>query len=270
MSEWFQMLVDIRNRLGISQAELAARAHVSLASVKAYEQGKRHPSRPYLTAILDALKVDRTARNDILDAAGYASDWQELTPITPEVAFNVETAQLEIDRTQWPSFVMTEMSEVIVANRLAERLWGVDLSSEFKEVADRSFLALASNPRFADRCVNWDECVGVIVGVFKGHFRGAEDLGNPSPYFKSMLDRFLQGDPRYVARFLHLWQEVPGRIVELRWHYPVVWEDPIAGRMRFDCIASPANERDGWAFNDWVPVDSASWIALEKMNQSGT
>ena len=74
MAEWFSLLVSARQRLGLSQAELAARASVSLATVKAYEQGKRHPSRPYLIALLDAMKLEVMERNDVLEAAGYASD----------------------------------------------------------------------------------------------------------------------------------------------------------------------------------------------------
>ena len=50
--------------------------------------------------------------------------------------------------------------------------------------------------------------------------------------------------------------------MRLRWHYPVVWHDPEAGRMRFDCVVSSANERDGWSFNDWIPIDAESWQAL--------
>lgn len=263
--DWFAQLTRVRLQLRISQAELSRRSHVSVASIKAYESGRRHPSRPYLTAILDALKLDRTARSEILDGAGFASDWQTLTQTNAEVAFTLNTARSEVDALDWPAFVTTEMSEVLVANDLVQRLWGVDLRLEYPDVADRSLLAVASNPRFADRCVNWNEAVGTLVAIFKGHHRGPEDLANPSPVFRSMMERFLKGDRRYVARFARLWQEVPPRVPELRWHYPVVWDDPVAGRMTFDCVASSANERDGWAFNDWIPVGPESWSALQRL-----
>ncbi|MBI5287527.1 MAG: helix-turn-helix domain-containing protein [Chloroflexi bacterium] len=265
MEEWFLMLVQARTRLGLSQASLAARAHVSLASVKAYEQGKRHPSQPYLTALLDALKIERSERGEILEAAGYASDWHQLVPSLSDLGFTLEQASEEVERLPWPSFVLNEMSEVIVANQAVQRLWGVDLRREFTEVAERNLLAVASAPRFAERIANWDEAVGALVAVFKGHHRGAESVENPSPYFKSVMDRFLAGDARYVARFLQLWQEVPPAEIQLRWHYPIVWQDPLAGRMTFDCVVSNANIRQGWAFNDWMPVGAGTWAALQRL-----
>ncbi len=33
------------------------------------------------------------------------------------------------------------------------------------------------------------------------------------------------------------------------------------GNMRFHCFASSANEWGGLAFNDWVPLDAATWQA---------
>lgn len=77
---WFERLAQIRQLLGMTQAELANRAHVSLPTVKAYEGGRRGPSRPYLVAILDALHADRRDRNEILTLAGYASDAFDLGP----------------------------------------------------------------------------------------------------------------------------------------------------------------------------------------------
>lgn len=263
--EWSDLLARARVHLGMSQTQLAVRSQVSLASIKAYETAQRHPSRPYLVAILDALKLDRTERTAILEAAGYASDWRSLTPSSATLAFTLETAQTEVDRAKWPAFVMNEMSEVLVANRDVQKLWGVDLRVEYTDVGDRSLLAVASNPRFADKCANWDEAVGTLVAVFKGHHRGPESLDDPSPQFRSVIERFLQGDPRYVTRFLKLWEEVPARTPELRWHYPVVWEQPGVGTMSFDCLVSSANERDGWSFNDWVPFGANSWAALERM-----
>jgi hypothetical protein len=146
-----------------------------------------------------------------------------------------------------------------------QRLWGVDLQREYTDVAERSLLAVASDPRFADQLANWDDAIGTLVSVFKGHHRGLEDLDNPSPQFKSVLERFFAGDPRYIARFLKLWQDVPPATMRMRWRYPVVWQHPSAGRMHFDCVVSEANDRDGWAFNDWIPIGAVSWNSLSRV-----
>jgi transcriptional regulator with XRE-family HTH domain len=264
---WRTLLRDARRRLGVSQQELAQRAGLSFETVRGYENGRRSPRREHLQAVLDALKVERTERNAILEAAGWASDWQQIATPVADLGLTQDEAQRECARAMWPCFVMTEMSEVIVANSVATALWGVDLQREYTEVAERSMLAVASDPRFADRVANWDEAIGTLVSVFKGHYRGPEQLEAPSPLFNSILERFLAGEPRYVARFLKLWQERPPAPLLLRWHYPVVWQDP-AGRITFDCVVSTANEREGWAFNDWIPVDAESWRVLEAVKAS--
>lgn len=265
MSDWSALLVAARTRLGVSQADLATRSHVSLPTVKAYEQGKRHPSRPYLTAILDALHVSVMERNAIMDAAGYAADHREIVPGVKELDLTPEESQAELDRLSWPAFVLNDASEVVFTNTIMELVWGVDLRSEFQDVSDRSMLAVASDPRFADRLLNWDEAVSALAAVYKGHFRGGEDLEEPSPSFKRVLDRFLSGDPAYVARFLQVWQDAPEATVNLRWHYRMVWDVPGIGAMDFDCVVSHCNQSEAWSFNDWIPRDAASWAVLDQL-----
>lgn len=102
-------------------------------------------------------------------------------------------------------------------------------------------LAVSSNPRFADK-VNWDEMVSVAIAVFKGHHRGPEEIERGSPYFAEMLQRFMQGDPRYVARFFELWQQAEGRRPKVRWSYPVVWTEPGLPVMRFEVVVNTASE----------------------------
>jgi hypothetical protein len=171
-----------------------------------------------------------------------------------------------VDRAAWPAFVLNEMSEVVVANATALSLWGVDLR-DYPTIGDRSMLSFVSDPRFADRIANWDEAVGTIASVFKGHFRGAEDLDDPSPVFRTMLEKFLAGDPAYVARFLQLWQVAEPAPYLMRWHYRMVWEEPAAGRMEFDGVVSNCNQHEGWSFNDWVPVDAGTWEALGRVRR---
>src|SRR3990172_13359153 len=109
MDDWFDMLARARSRLGVSQAELAARSHVSHSSIKAYEEGKRHASRVSVTALLDALKIDRVDRNLIMTAAGYASDGLSLRPKNDDLTFTVDEAAIEIERYLWPAFIVDEM-----------------------------------------------------------------------------------------------------------------------------------------------------------------
>ena len=161
--------------------------------------------------------------------------------------------------------MLNDASEVVFANKLMEQVWGIDMHRDYANIADRSLLVVTSDPRFADRILNWDEAITSLATVFKGHYRGGEDLEHPSPAFARTMSAFLAGDPKYIARFLKLWQQVPEAALILRWHYRIVWDVPGIGAINFDCVVSHCNQEQGWAFNDWIPVDAASWAVLERV-----
>ena len=54
---------------------------------------------------------------------------------------------------------------------------------------------------------------------------------------------------------------------KVRWSYPVVWEDPDQGEIRFFGLVSLANEEESTFFNDWIPSDARSWIAFEAVKR---
>lgn len=270
MDHWRRLLIDARRSLGVSRPQLAEQCHVSADTIKSYELGPRRPSRPRLTAILDALKLERKARNDILAAAGFVPDGLTLIPGEPRGGFSHEEAAALIETVRWPAFVLDEFTTVIAANETAQRLWGVDLRTEFTDPVDRNLLSVATHPRFADRCLNWDEAVATVMSVFKrkewGH---VEQLDDPSPIFAAVLQRFLGGRPAYVARLAELWEKTPSTTWDrkMRWSYPVIWKDPQAGIMRFECVVTVASHADSTNFNDWIPVGGESWAALDRIER---
>lgn len=161
----------------------------------------------HLLAVLDAMKVERGKRRELLIATGFASDVLELGARYVTLRTREEIVS-EVERYRWPSFILNDAMEVVGANTPAQRLWGVDMRGEFTDPIDRNLLSLASNPRFADRCMNWDAIIGEMISIFKGHHQGPELLDHPSPYFAAVLERFLKGHRGYVARFMHLWESV--------------------------------------------------------------
>jgi transcriptional regulator with XRE-family HTH domain len=265
-SAWRQQLRAAREDRQISQRQLAELVGLSTESVRAYESGRRTPDREHLVRLLDGLKLEISQRDSILEGAGFVAEGSPHLA-DPDFYFTLEQALKEVQQHPWPAFVNNEWSEVVVANEVAQQLWGVDLRHEYTDPIDRNLLSVASTPQFAERVANWDEAVGVLVAVWKGHHRGAEDLDAPSPYFASVMQRFLNGDPQYVARFLTLWQNVQPRTPKVRWWYPIVWNEPGVGVMRFRCFAGDADETNGLAFNDWIPLDSESWVALERVKK---
>jgi transcriptional regulator with XRE-family HTH domain len=265
-TDWRSMLRVARRRRKLGQRAVADLAGISVEAVRSYENARRSPSREHLFAILDALKLDRTERNPLLAAAGYASDGYELSPWpASRFMFTPEEAAAFIEDLPWPAFVCNETMELTAANAAAQRLWSVDLNTEFLEPLERNLLGVASNPRFAERCTNLAEVLNMMAAVFKGHHRGAESMEDPSAYFAAILERFFAGDPNRIQPFLHAWQTAVPRTPKIRWEYPVVWDDPDAGTLRFRGIANPASEPDGLAFNDWIPLDAATWTALEHL-----
>jgi hypothetical protein len=69
--------------------------------------------------------------------------------------------------------------------------------------------------------------------------------------------------PSLVGRFIDLWQNTEGKTPKVRDRYPVVWQVPGHPAVRFLALSSTANEWEGLAFHDWIPVDAESWAVLE-------
>ncbi|MFN8618260.1 MAG: helix-turn-helix domain-containing protein [Dehalococcoidia bacterium] len=264
MDEWNAMLLDARKSIGLSRPAVAALAGVSAQTVKAYELGLRRPSRQLLVGILDVLAVDRMVRNQILLSAGFAPDGELLGPHNPDYMFTSAEAVSLISTLPWPAHVQTELMEVIAANRLAQRLWGVDLDREFHGAVERNLITFATNPRFADRILNWEETATVAVGALKGHHRGSVlQPEAATAYFGAVLDRVFSADPRYSRRLLDLWDRVPPRVPKIRWYYPVVWSDAELGVLRFLVSAASADEPGGLMFHEWMPTNAETWQKLE-------
>jgi transcriptional regulator with XRE-family HTH domain len=267
MSErWRLLLRQARRNVGLRQGELARRVGISPETLRAYETKSRRPDMDGLHRLLDELNLERGQRNEILREAGFPEDGFALRPQNPDLMFSREEAVAEVEKYAWPAFVADEFAHVPWANEAARRLWGVDLEREFTDPVDRNLLSVASNPRFAEHCTNWDEAIGTIVSVFKGHHRGPQDVEQPTnPYFAKVLEKFMAGDPKYVTRLMGIFETAQPAKPKIRWSYRVQWNDPHAGEMTFHCFASSANESDGLAFHDWIPVDSASWDVLRSI-----
>jgi transcriptional regulator with XRE-family HTH domain len=269
MAEWFQMLYEARVRLHLSQAELAARSNVSLPSVKAYEQGRRHPSRPYLTAMLEALHLERSQRNAIMAAAGYATDGLTVGPWTrPNFMYTLDEASVHIENYRWPAFAATEFMEVCAANSIAQKLWRTDVTTEFPGLPARSVVNFASDPRFVERIENLDEAFKVIAAGFKGHPRRPERLDEPNPYVAAAIQRLLMGEKKYVDAFMAAWETATPAEPKVRWNYPLVWRDDALGNFTFTCLVTPASEPDGLVFHDWIPANAPTWARLEELAAS--
>lgn len=265
---WRHKLRAARQKVGISQREVAERAGVSQESIRAYETGRRRPTRERLTVILQALDATAYDANEILEAAGFSSS-PTLFPADeyPNYYFTIDELQAEVELVGWPEFVLDDSNQVVAANAAAQALWGIDFAHEraTKTRAQLTLLGVASQRKFADRIVNWDECVAVMAAIFKGRPVSPASLDEPDPYFSEILQEFAEGDPAFLARLIGIWVATPAREAKVRWSYRVVWRDEEFGEMRFHSLVSMASDPDGLGFNDWQPMDAESWAVLEQV-----
>jgi transcriptional regulator with XRE-family HTH domain len=264
-NDWSRVLQEARNSLHLSRAALAKLAGVSPQTIKAYELGLRHPTRPLLLALFDAMKLERPVRDRILNSAGYASIGAEIGPgVHPHYPFTKEQCGEYVERFTWPVFVVDDLLQIVCANEAAQCLWDMWID-DLPEPASRNMIQFASVPRLADRVLNWDEVAAAGISVFKGHHLGVETLDSPSEYFSQILERLMEGDASYVTRFFALWEKTEPAPPKVRWGYPVVWNEPDVGVMRLEAIITQANEAHGYAFNDWIPLDAQSWENLKAL-----
>ena len=262
--EWCRLLAKARESVGLSQERLAELSGVSLGSVKAYEQGRRHSSRTQLVAMLDVMRVSRATRNGVLVAAGYAAEANDDTRSGTPRGLTADEAVQEINRYRWPSFVCNENAEILGANEAGRRLWQIEPFGSLFRLGDPA-ICVATHPEIVRRLVNWEEAVGQQIAGWKSMARGSETLEQPSAYFEQILTRINRGDPQAVKRFLHLWEATQPSFHALRrWPYDIVWDEPGYGTMRFQCFAWSVNPEDGLDIDDWIPVDAETWITLDR------
>lgn len=268
MPAWNSLLRRARRSRGLALDAIAREAAVSPSSLKAYESGRRHPARPRLTAILDALGASQLERNAILSGAGFAVDASERLPDPRGREMPLDAACAEIHRYRWPAFVVNERAEIVEANTAGRRFWRMDPTAPGLASVERNALAFATDPEVADHLLNWDEAVGALIAAWKWAF-GADDPASPNGYFAQLIERVASGDAAYLDRLMDLWERTPAANVEqYRWSYPIMWEEPPFGVIRFHGFAWMVNTTDGIDIDDWIPADADSWLVMEAVLQA--
>ena len=268
LQRWRSRLRATRERLGVSRAELARRSGVPADTLRRWEDGTRNPRHASLRAVLDALDCPSAEANAILTEVGFPPA-RTLFPGDrfPNYYYTVDELQDAVEQVPWPEFVINDNVEVVAANAAVQALWCIDFAHEqsWRTSAQMNALSFASDHHFADRIVNWEEVVATLVSTFKGRPRDPRTIDEPDPYFEAVLAEFAGGDPVFLQRLLKVWESTPPAEPKVRRTYRIVWNDPEFGDMRFLGLATTASEPDGLSFNDWHPLDAASWDALERV-----
>jgi transcriptional regulator with XRE-family HTH domain len=270
---WRTELRDARKRLGLSQRALAEHAGISPGALRAYEGGRRNAPRERLEALITALQIPNATANAMRESAGFAPvNFLFAEERGRNFFYTLDELPAAIEETPWPQFVVNDAFEVVAANAWVAAVWNIDWTHEqsVRTRAQLNLLAVASDHHFADRLQNWDEIIAMFVSVFKAPSPTSYSIDAPTPYFNEVIDEFLRGDPVFLARLLKIWAETEPRESKVRSAYPIVWEDPEFGVMRFRGVITNASYTDALSFNDWIPTDAESWHALTNTKARNT
>lgn len=261
--DWKAALRRWRRRTGQTQVGLAAAAGVSVASIRAYERGARHPSGRSLTDIVRALGIPRQEANQLLAAAGYAVDWQTL--LEGRYVSDRAHARSQMGDLPWPAFIADQGFNLVAANHWFELVWDVDLRTDMREPGRANFLAGVSDPRFVSCVGNFDELVSFMIGLAKGDPRLVQDMERPAPWLREALSIFLRGDPSLITRVGALWERAAPVTHWTRHQYPIDWLHRGERRLRFIGLLTIADLWNELSWNDWIPADEETWRALREI-----
>lgn len=252
-----------RRDLGISPSDLASRAGLSEASVRAYETGRRRPTRENLSRILECLRLDRFTRNELFVGAGLAPD----TIDAPLGSISRREAIRLVHDRPWPAFVVNEVMEVVGGNRIGLRLAGLT-QKHLDDRVERNVLIIAARvvaePPSTNQMRDW----GVIArrAIARMKAAGVGTLEDPDPYFAALLDRIARGGSGLLREFSAQWESTPARAQpNVTWAFPAQWTVGDGGTLRLHCLATRVNTVDPIEIHDFVPADATSSAMLERI-----
>jgi len=263
--DWKSGLRDWRRRESLTQAQVAAKSGLSLAAIRAYESGARHPSSAALQSLVDAIGIPREEANRMLAAAGYAVDMYSVYNWGLEPA-TLESLKAEADSLPWPAHITNQSFDVVHANRAFQRIMEIDLDYQYTQHGARNLIANIVDPWFASRMANWDEMITLMAGLAKADPRWqADGTEHPAPWLQGPVQRLLEGDPALVRRFFELWAVAPPVPHRLRQRFSLDWLYRKERLMRFTGVLALANIHDELHWNEWAPADADTWRLLEEM-----
>jgi transcriptional regulator with XRE-family HTH domain len=260
--DWRRALREHRERRRLSQAEVAHRAGLSLASVRAYENGARHPTLEALSAMIAAIGLTPEEATPVRAGAGYAAELNYLIYGKYASRENEALAQ-EVGRYHWPAAVLNQIGDLLAANDALYAVFGPTLGAVLRDDPEaRNLIALTTDPRFVPNVLNWDEVMTFIIGLTKGDVRTEHNLERPAPNTQVLMRRFLAGDPAYITRTLKLWESVPPLEHWTRHNYRFHWRGHDSRELRFRVVFHVADVWNELFWCDYVPEDAETWQTL--------
>ena len=265
-ASWREIIRTERRRVGLTQVELGRRAEIDSETIRKYENGSRLATRENLDRIFEVLQSSEgTIHRALADRGFYHPNIRFPVDREPGYYFTLEELPAFVDRVTWPVFCANELGEIVAANRTVQALWGIDLAAEVarRDRARANMLVAMCEPWFASRLVNWDEILRLFISLNKAVSASRTMLEDPGVLFEEIVAAIGAANPAALGRIHQLWKTTPRLTDKVRWTYPVTWREPGFGDLHFQGVVNAASEPEGIGFNDWVPLDAATWAALE-------
>jgi len=268
--DWRVRLKVWREHIGMTWPELARRSGLAQATLKAYANGSRQPSREALEAVISALGIPREEAEEIIQNAGYATDPEAIFGSRAE-ALSLQDLAREGDGCPWPTYVSNQSFDVLYANRALQAIFDVDLDYEYQGFGERNLLGGITHEEFACRVGNWDELVTFMIGLAKGDPRwGTDAMMTPPPWLERPIKRFFEGNPARIQRFSELWGSAPPLRHRVRHRYRIRWVYRPGTILNFRGLLSLADLRTELHWNEWVPLDVETWQSLSEIVANNT
>jgi transcriptional regulator with XRE-family HTH domain len=141
-----------RARRNMSQLHLGAEANVSSRHIAFLETGRARPSRMMVGQLSDALSVPRSARNELLVAAGFSATYCSRALDMDEMLHVRAAMDWTLKRHDpYPGFALDRHWAIVAAN-----FSGTDLLANVGlSVGDSLLTAMVENENFKNAIENW-------------------------------------------------------------------------------------------------------------------
>jgi len=256
------LLRHLRQRAAWTQATLAAQAGISAETIYSFEGGRRHPMRPTVFRLAEALGLDTVEVGKLLTAAGFELDGD---PVMTSLAARRDTWQgmhAELLTYPWPMMVMNDNYEIMDWNAAANDVAELDLGRDLAKPGARQLLRMALLPHFQARLINWNEVLGVLIRMYRFDTMELANADESTQYFATLANDIARDHPRRFPALLDLWSNARPWPHYNRITFPVEWRAGDGTPLRFDATVTPWGVFDSAGALDWFPADATTcrWL----------
>lgn len=219
------VLRAIRDALGISQAQLAARLGSTQRHLSFLETGRSQPSRLFVNRISIELNLSGDQRATLFLAAGFSASRTPPAEPSPEYRHALDLVEREaLGNWPYPAMLLDPMWQIIRTNPPARRMLCLILGQEEPRC---TLLELFQSPNFFNAIRNWEEVRPVIYFRLQANAARHPEF---APVFEQMKQtEFFAGIGEWLVKqttapiYMPLEMSFPG--------YPTMKIMPIVGKV---------------------------------------